>query len=137
MRSKTRIARALRRKETPAEKRLWSFLRGGKLDGLKFRRQHPIDRWYVDFACEQARLVVELDGGVHRLDGQAERDEARTAAIEACGWHVLRLTNEAALFDTWAVLDAVRDAAKLAGVVNPHPPVHFVNGPLPLPQGEG
>ena len=59
-------ARDLRQNRTKAERRLWSILRGSKLDGFKFRRQHPIDRYFADFACLEARLVVEVDGGSTR-----------------------------------------------------------------------
>ncbi|MEN5363770.1 endonuclease domain-containing protein [Brevundimonas intermedia] len=61
-------ARALRQTSGLAERRIWSLLRGGRCDGFKFRRQHPIDRYYADFACEALKLVIELDGGVHERD---------------------------------------------------------------------
>ena len=62
---RTRLARELRQNQTPAEAKLWQALRGGKLDGHKFRRQHVIDRYIADFACEKLILAIELDGGVH------------------------------------------------------------------------
>ena len=66
----TAIARRLRRTMTDAEARLWSRLRNRQL-GVKFRRQTPIDRYIVDFGCEEARLVVEVDGGQHAMGATA------------------------------------------------------------------
>ena len=68
-------ARALRAESTNVERKLWSLLRGRRLDGVKFRRQVPIDRYFADFACVEARLVVELDGGQH--NDRADYDEQR------------------------------------------------------------
>ena len=84
-------ARRLRRDSTRAESILWDALRAGRLNGLRFRRQHPLGRFVVDFCCPSARLIVELDGPVH--DEQAERDAARTAQLEAYGYTVLRFPN--------------------------------------------
>jgi very-short-patch-repair endonuclease/DNA-binding transcriptional ArsR family regulator len=87
----TALARRLRRDQTEVERRMWAILRSRQLDGFKFRRQVPIGRYVADFACIEARLVVELDGSQH-----AERqdyDAARTAAIEAAGFKVMRFWN--------------------------------------------
>lgn len=81
--TRTERSRNLRQKQTYAEDRLWQAIRGGRLDGLKFRRQHPISHYFADFACEKARLVIELDGGVHDDDDQASRDLIRQREIEA------------------------------------------------------
>jgi very-short-patch-repair endonuclease len=81
-------ARTLRRESTDVERRLWSALRSRQF-AFKFRRQHPISPYVADFACIEARLVVELDGGQHG----GERDAARDAALEAAGWRVLRYWN--------------------------------------------
>jgi len=67
-------AKALRRSSTEAEERLWVELRNKKLKGLKFRRQHPIDKWIVDFYCHEKKLVIELDGSVHNEKEIAEYD---------------------------------------------------------------
>ena len=88
-------ARRLRRDQTDAERKLWFRLRDRRLDGLKFRRQVPIDCYVVDFCCESARLIVELDGGQH-AERSAE-DAARTAALEARGYLVLRFWNNEVL----------------------------------------
>ena len=88
---KTARSRALRATSTDAERKLWSILRNRQLDGFKFRRLVSIDRYFADFACVEARLIVEADGGQH-LDNAAHDDE-RTAALERAGWHVLRFWN--------------------------------------------
>ncbi len=95
IRAGTAIARHLRSRQTEAERRLWCRLRGRNLDGFKFRRQFPIDRYFADFVCIDAKLVVELDGSQHAE--QAAYDAERTAALEACGFHVLRFWNHQVL----------------------------------------
>ena len=101
-------ARTLRRAAGLAEDRVWRVLRRGAVDGLKFRRQHPVGRFVVDFACVDLRLVLEIDGGVHGLGAVAERDAARQAEIEALGWTVLRFTNDLALNQPHLITDAIR-----------------------------
>ena len=98
-------ARQLRRDWTKAEARLWLSLRNRKLDGFKFRRQAPIDRYFADFACLEARLVIELDGGQHAE--QIEYDLARTAVLEQCGFHVLRFWNHHVLTEVDGVLQEI------------------------------
>ena len=70
--------RELRQSSTKAEKILWEYLRNRNLDGMKFRRQHPIDKFIADFYCHEKKLVVELDGAVHDDKMNAQYDEART-----------------------------------------------------------
>jgi very-short-patch-repair endonuclease len=88
-----RIARAreLRVEATDVERKLWSVLRGRQLGGAKFRRQYPIDRYFADFACVEAKLIVELDGGQH--DDQAAYDARRTETLRLHGWKVVRFWN--------------------------------------------
>jgi very-short-patch-repair endonuclease len=100
----TPIARKLRSTSTDAEQRLWHHLRGRRLEGFKFRRQFPIGRYIADFACEQARLVIELDGSQH---ADSAADIARTAALEASGYLVLRFWNNEALENTDGVLEII------------------------------
>ncbi|MDP3405596.1 MAG: DUF559 domain-containing protein, partial [Brevundimonas sp.] len=90
---RTRLARDLRQRETFAEKKLWQALRGGRLDGLKFRRQFGIGRYCADFACESLMLVIELDGGIHETDDAVLNDHLRQQDIETLGWSVLRFPN--------------------------------------------
>jgi very-short-patch-repair endonuclease len=75
---------------TVTEQRLWARLRGRKLEGWKFRRQHPIGEYIVDFACPAARLVVELDGSSHSSDVQVAYDEARDRYLRFQGYKVVR-----------------------------------------------
>ena len=70
---------------------MWKVLRGRGLGGLKFRRQHPVDGFVVDFYCAERRLIVEVDGSVH--DRQRAADEERQAVLDASGYRVVRLTN--------------------------------------------
>lgn len=91
---------------------MWARLRGGRVDGHKFRRQHPIGRFIADFACEPLRLVIELDGGVHGLEAVAERDRARQTQIEAIGWTVIRFDNAVALGEPRRIDEAVREHAR-------------------------
>jgi very-short-patch-repair endonuclease len=87
----TRLAKRLRNNATSPERKLWQYLRGSRLNGFKFSRQMPIAGYVCDFLCRSARLVVEIDGGQHGW--QSERDEARTRAIEAEGYRVIRFWN--------------------------------------------
>jgi len=89
---KVERSRELRREMTNAERLLWERLRGGRLNGLKFRRQQIIDGFIVDFYCHAAGLVVEVDGAVHR--GQAAYDAQREQVLIARGLRVLRLSND-------------------------------------------
>ena len=82
------IARRLRRDQTETEHRLWSRLRSSQLEGFKFRRQFPIGPFFADFCCQEAELVVELDGSQH-LDLSGE-DESRTEYLRNAGYTVLR-----------------------------------------------
>ena len=98
----------MRREPTDAEKRLWSRLKTHQLADHKFRRQHPIDRYIVDFACLEAMLVIELDGGQHAT--QRMYDDARSRALEALGYRVLRFWNSDVLSNTEGVLTMILDA---------------------------
>ena len=86
------LARQMRHEPTPAEKKLWQYLRNRQLRSAKFRRQHAIDRFIVDFYCAAARLVVEVDGEIH--DYQPLEDAIRQEFLEAQGLRVLRFTND-------------------------------------------
>ncbi len=107
------FARLLRQRPGLAEQRVWSLLRGGRIDGHKFRRQHPIGRYVADFACEQLRLVIELDGGVDERDEVVTNDHLRQSNLELHGWTVLRFSNDQALGATGQIADAIREHARL------------------------
>lgn len=117
-------ARSLRETPTDAEALLWFHLRDRRLANHKFRRQCPIGPYFADFACLEAKLVVELDGGQHVQ--AAACDNERTRFIEAQGYRVLRFWNNDVLMHTAVVLEQIL----LALQAHPHP------NPLP-PTGEG
>ena len=89
-------ARGMRHQPTPAEAKLWELLRGNHL-GVKFRRQHSINRYIVDFMCLSHNLIVELEGAGHLEPDQADYDQGRTAYLTELGYRVLRFTNEQVL----------------------------------------
>ncbi|MET0395872.1 MAG: endonuclease domain-containing protein [Longimicrobiaceae bacterium] len=101
-------ARALRKEMTQAETVLWRALRGQRIRGLNFRRQHPVLSFIVDFYCPARKLCIELDGGIHDTADQAAKDVARTATLEAGGYHVLRFRNEEVTSDLSTVLRRIR-----------------------------
>ncbi|HEU4663949.1 MAG TPA: endonuclease domain-containing protein [Dokdonella sp.] len=115
-------ARSLRGTSTDAERKLWYHLRAGRLNGLKFRRQHPIPPYVADFFCEGLKLVVELDGAQHRPD----IDDRRTGFLESKGLHVVRFWGNEVLNDINAVLEAILSVAGRRTL-----------SPTPLPTGEG
>ncbi len=109
---RTRRARDLRAASTDVEHKLWSAFRNRQLAGAKFRRQLPIDRYFADFACVEARLVVELDGSQH-MEAQAY-DAERTRALEAAGWFVMRFWNNDVIDNIEGVAEAILAQLKLA-----------------------
>jgi very-short-patch-repair endonuclease len=112
LKPRTQRARELRQTSTEAERKLWSLVRNRKIAGCKFRRQVPIDRYFADFACLEARLIVELDGGQHAE--QVAYDAGRTEHLEDCGWTVLRFWNRQVLENSEGVAMAIRSALESA-----------------------
>jgi len=111
----TQLCRELRQRATPAERKLWQYLRNKQLDGVKFYRQKPLvyeesfnERYFyiADFYTRQKRLVVELDGPVH--ENKKEYDKNRDIVINNLGLRVLRIKNEE-LEDVETVLEKIRD----------------------------
>src|SRR5713226_1813853 len=92
-------AQQLRANSTPGERRMWSILRAKRLAGLKFRRQHVIGSYIVDFVCLPARLVIEVDGDTHGDDEAQLRDSRRTEEIERSGYQVIRFWDDYVLND--------------------------------------
>jgi very-short-patch-repair endonuclease len=115
-------ARDLRQSETDAERKLWYQLRAGRLNGMKFRRQHPVPPYIVDFYCEAMQLVVELDGSQHNV----EFDRERTRFLEMRGLKILRYWDNEVLEQMRAVLEAIVNATENRTLT-----------PTPLPVGEG
>jgi very-short-patch-repair endonuclease len=103
-------ARELRKNQTAAEILLWNRLRNRQLLGLKFRRQRPVGSYIADFACIEAGLVIELDGGQHVE--QAVYDSARMQAMKQLGFRTLRFWNHEVLNETEAVLEKIRQVAE-------------------------
>ena len=103
-------ARGMRRQQTSAEAVLWGALQKKQVAGLRFRRQHPVGRFVLDFYCPACKLVVEVDGGVH--DAQQERDAERTKALEHYGYRVLRFRNEQVMHDLPEVVRQIAAAAE-------------------------
>jgi very-short-patch-repair endonuclease len=97
---------------TPAEAALWEAIRLKKLDGFRFRNQHAIGAYVVDFYCHEAKLAVEVDGEYHAEPNQKEYDEDRTMRIEAAGVKILRFTNHEVLTNLEAVLVKIRVCLK-------------------------
>jgi len=107
--------RKLRQAATEAEKFFWSKVRNQQIDGAKFRRQVPIDRFVVDFCCLEHKLVVEIDGGQH---AESSSDDVRTADLEAAGYRVIRFWNNDVLGNIEGVIDTLR--AEMSKTT-PHP----------------
>jgi len=104
-------ARHMRRALTPPEAQLWTQLKGRKLEGLKFRRQHPIGPYILDFYCAERNLAVEVDGMIHGDADQARHDERRTTWLALQELSVLRVASCDVRDDVEGVLNAIRDAA--------------------------
>ena len=121
-------ARQLRRTQTDAQQKLWSLLRGGKLHGVKFRRQFPIGPFFADFCAPKEFLVVELDGSQH-MD-MLDRDQQRTNYIEALGYRVVRFWDNEALASTAEVVEKISDLLE-----EPHPPRAARGGDSPPGRG--
>jgi len=103
-------ARELRRNSTKTETLLWAQLRDRRLNGYKFRRQHPIGPFFADFACIEHRLVVELDGESH--DWTYERDAARARVLARDGYRVLRIPNEEVRTNLDGVVQTILNALR-------------------------
>lgn len=107
---------------TPSENLLWQNLRNRRLNNFKFRRQHPISSFIVDFYCHEAKLVIEVDGGIHFVGDNPEYDKFRTIQLEAFGLKVIRFRNEEVLENMSKVLAEIRK--------------HLTPGPSPLGEGK-
>ena len=99
------IAAELQREITSAELCLWCAIKSKRLRGLKFRRQHAVGRFILDFYCPTHKLVLEVDGGIHNQ--QQDYDAARTEHLEAYGYQVIRFKNEEVLDNLPAVLEQI------------------------------
>jgi very-short-patch-repair endonuclease len=105
-------ARALRQGSTDAEALLWSRLRARQFGNFKFRRQHPVGRYFADFVCIETGLVIELDGGQHAEDASLRQDQQRRDDMAALGFQTLRFWNNDVLLQTEAVLEKILQVAQ-------------------------
>jgi very-short-patch-repair endonuclease len=116
------LAREMQHVPTPAEDQLWHAIRNRRLNGAKFRRQHAIDAFIVDFVCIEQMLIIEVDGSVHEDADQQLYDAERQARLEGLGFRVLRFTNAEVVRSLPAVLEVIGAA---------------LDSPSPLGEGAG
>jgi very-short-patch-repair endonuclease len=110
------FSRQLRSKMTDAESHLWRRLRGRQIGGLKFRRQHPVGKFILDFACVELKLAIEVDGGQH---GELlTSDRTRTTWLEQQGWEILRFWNNEILQNTEDVLEQIHHTITVSSSIN-------------------
>lgn len=100
------LAKKLRYESTEAEKLVWRYLRARRLDGLKFRRQHPIGGYIADFVCLENRIIIEIDGGQHA--NEKNKDREREAWLKNQGFKVLRFWNNEVLENLEGILEVIR-----------------------------
>jgi very-short-patch-repair endonuclease len=122
----THLAKGLRKRSTDVEQLLWSRLRAGRFEGMKFRRQHPIGQYIADFVCLERKLIIELDGSQHALPDEILKDRQRDVWFEKEGYTVIRFWDNEVLTNTSGVLEVIREK------------LHRTPSPLPSPlKGEG
>jgi len=119
---KKEFARSLRKEQTSAEEKVWKLLRNRKFRNLKFRRQHVIEGFVIDFFCNEHKLAIEIDGGIHKK--KKDYDELRQDIIESEDITLIRITNDEMAQDEESVLKKIKE------VLEP-------SLPSPLPLGEG
>ena len=104
-RNKIAIAKKLRVNSTDTEKYLWKYLRGKQLEGIKFRRQHTIDKYIVDFINLESKIIIEVDGGQHL---ENKKDKLRDKWLEEQGYEVLRFWDNEVFANIEGVLESIR-----------------------------
>ena len=102
-------AKQMRKDSTKAEEILWLRLKNRQLAGLKFRRQHPIDKFIADFYCHEKKLVIELDGNIHNNSEQTDLDNGRTETLNEFGIPVLRFRNEEVINNIEAIISQMQN----------------------------
>jgi|SRR5690606_30759565 len=103
------LRKELRNNLTPAEAYLWNELKNGQLEGRKFRRQHSIDNFVIDFYCASEQLIIELDGQVHLNATAEEKDRKREEKLEEMGFTLIRFENKMVFENLDSVLMEIRD----------------------------
>jgi len=104
-----KLAKELRENETEAEKLLWTRINKNQISGLKFRRQHPINRFIADFYCVKINLVIEIDGSIHELQDHQNHDQGRTEVFNDFGVKVIRFTNEQILGEIDSTINQIKE----------------------------
>ena len=103
------FAKALRQTSTEAESLLWQRLRNRQIENLKFRRQHPLDKYIADFYCHEKALVIELDGSIHDAKEKKEDDFNRTYVLQEFGITVIRFSNEEIKSNMEFVIERIKE----------------------------
>ncbi len=116
----THLAKGLRKRSTDVEQLLWSRLRAGRLESMKFRHQHPIGRYIADFVCLDKKLIIELDGSQHALPEELLKDRQRDTWLRKEGYTVVRFWDNEVLTNTDGVLEIIRE--KLHRTPSPQSP---------------
>ena len=101
------LRQGLRKTATPAEISLWQFLKKSQVEGLKFRRQHSVGEFILDFYCPEIKLGIELDGEVHNTPMAYERDMIRTKFLNQNGISVLRYHNDVVFNNAQGIIDSI------------------------------
>ena len=105
-------ARRLRKNMTPAEKKLWNELKNKKLSGYKFRRQHPVHLFIVDFYCHELELIIEVDGKYHDNTEQIKKDQERTELLKFQNLKLVRFTNDEVMNELKSVIEKLESFIK-------------------------
>jgi very-short-patch-repair endonuclease len=100
------LSRNLRKRQTDAENLIWRHLRRKQVEGLRFRRQHPIGKYIVDFVCLEKQLILEIDGGQHAIE--IDKDRNRDQWLLAEGYRILRFWNNDVFENLPGVLETIR-----------------------------
>ena len=106
-------AKTLRKDSTSAEKLLWKILRNREIKKLKFRRQHPIGHFILDFYCHELRLGIELDGDIHEIDFVKKHDNKRQAILRKLGITIIRFDNEIILSNPDSTLKEIQKLVEI------------------------
>lgn len=118
-RSTFNFAKQLRSNMTDAEKVLWEELRKNKLEGYKFRRQHPLQNYVADFYCHAIRLVIEVDGDNHLTKEQIKIDKERTEILNSNGIDIIRFTNKEVIEELDEVIKKIKKEIKIRATISP------------------
>ena len=102
------LAKGLRKNMTGAEKLLWNHLKEG-INGLKFRRQHPIGIYIADFYCHKLKFIIELDGSIHNLIEIKEKDGQREGDLKSWGYNIIRFSNDLVFTDMENILLIIKN----------------------------